>query len=297
MQNPKLPEGLITEPIVRCRYMDPGYSGHASDVWLVETTLRDVVVRASRWSSVPDIDFWWGCWRLFGLDPTSGDTMEYAARILSGSTDVLCPRVLERKVLAGRQFLVVEHMPGSALTSFFTAPRSLLYGLGRWLAQVHTQAFDTFGTLDGSTRKPLREFHDAAVEVMEDLVERYWLAEPDIAAALPKLATDMQALPIPTQSSPVLVDMDPTQFLVDSGQITAVVDTEAYVLAPPALDFIALEYVLDQRTASAVADGYTSVRPLPILTEVRAPYRYLYRLLSIQGDVRLMEWMNHPTLF
>jgi len=51
------------------------------------------------------------------------------------------------------------------------------------------------------------------------------------------------------------------------------------------------------RGAAAVARGYRRVLPLPDLSRVRAPYRFLYRLLEVQGSVPLDAWMSWPELF
>lgn len=297
MDTPAPPQELFREPIIQYQYMDPGYSGHASDVWVVQTPSRRVVVRSSRSRCIPDNEFWWGCWKLFGLDPTIASTMEWTSRALAGLGPIVCPGVLERRQAAGRDFLIVEWMPGTACQSFLTAPDGLMYGLGQWLAEVHGRTLPVFGTVDGETAKPLAAFHGAAVAVMDQLVQRYFMDEQDVVKALEAMQRAMKSLPVPTHSSLVMVDMDPTQFLMDAGRITAVVDTEAYVLAPPALELVALEYVLDQRTAAALAAGYASIRALPDLEAVREPYRYLCRLLDIQGEVPLAQWMGHPQFF
>ncbi|HZR43443.1 MAG TPA: hypothetical protein VFB12_25235 [Ktedonobacteraceae bacterium] len=94
-----------------------------------------------------------------------------------------------------------------------------------------------------------------------------------------------------------MIDMDPTQFLTDGGRLTALVDTEAYAVGPCELDFIALEYVLDQRGAAALTKGYNTIRPLPDLSRVRSVYRYFCRLIGIQKKTDLETWMAQPVLF
>ncbi|PEB39277.1 hypothetical protein [Bacillus pseudomycoides] len=44
-------------------------------------------------------------------------------------------------------------------------------------------------------------------------------------------------------------------------------------------------------------DHDETIMPLPNLEQCRAPYRYLYRLLSVQGTVDLEEWLQHPVFF
>lgn len=94
-----------------------------------------------------------------------------------------------------------------------------------------------------------------------------------------------------------MLDVDATQFLTADDRITALIDTEAYVVAPRALDFIGYEYELDERGAAAFAAGYRTLLPLPDLATVRPVYRYLYRLLGVQGAVPLDEWLAWPTRF
>lgn len=91
--------------------------------------------------------------------------------------------------------------------------------------------------------------------------------------------------------------MDPTQFLSDDQSITGLVDTEAYAIAPREFDFIGLEYVLTEKEAHAFKQGYETIMPIPRLEECRHPYRYLYRLLSVQGSVELDKWLRHPSYF
>lgn len=101
----------------------------------------------------------------------------------------------------------------------------------------------------------------------------------------------------PEYSSFVLVDIDPSQFLAVNGIITGLVDTEAYVIAPRELDFIALEYVLNRRSAKLISEGYEAILSIPDLKTVRTVYRYLYRLIEIQGDYDIDDWLSRPILF
>ena len=63
------------------------------------------------------------------------------------------------------------------------------------------------------------------------------------------------------------------------------------------LDLIGYEYELDRPRAAAFVRGYESVLPLPNLRAVRPLYRYLYRLLEVQGSVELNIWLGWPAHF
>jgi hypothetical protein len=132
---------------------------------------------------------------------------------------------------------------------------------------------------------------------MSQLVFRFYDDKKDFKELLHTTRTQLQHISHPESSTFVLVDIDPTQFLSDGNTITGLVDTEAYVVAPRELDFVGLEYVLDEPSAAAFKEGYQTVLELPQLEHVRIPYRFLYRLLSVQGNVELETWMNRKILF
>ncbi|GCE26460.1 hypothetical protein KDA_19440 [Dictyobacter alpinus] len=129
------------------------------------------------------------------------------------------------------------------------------------------------------------------------LVEQYHSYNTGIKELLPAISAEALRLPEPSESSLIMVDMDPTQFLVRNSSVAALVDTEAYALGSRAFDFIALEYILDQRKASALARGYSRILSVPDLTLVRPVYRYFYRLLEIQEKSEIAIWQAQPLLF
>ncbi|WP_256256482.1 hypothetical protein [Paenibacillus sp. BC26] len=74
-------------------------------------------------------------------------------------------------------------------------------------------------------------------------------------------------------------------------------DVEAYAVGPRELDFVGLEYVLDERAAIPFLEGYATVLAPPDLTDYRTVYRYFYRLLGVQGSVDLDLWLAQRALF
>ena len=168
---------------------------------------------------------------------------------------------------------------------------------GTALAQIHSLRFTECGNPSGSFRYPLAEFPTRLVETMRQLVEKEYRAERRIRGALEPMCHAAAHLPPPEAGALVLVDIGSGQFITDGQRLTAVVDTEAYVVGPRELDFIGLEYCLDPRSAAPFLAGYRSVLPLPTLSLVRPVYRYLYRLLGVRGQVDLDQSLDWPCLF
>lgn len=104
-------------------------------------------------------------------------------------------------------------------------------------------------------------------------------------------------MPVPEHFCPVIIDLDPSRFLIRDGMLSAVVDVEAYVVGPRELDFIGLEYLLEEESAAAFLQGYSTLLSPPHLKRYRRVYRYFYRLLGVQGSVDWDRWLAQRVLF
>ncbi|PEF72853.1 phosphotransferase [Bacillus pseudomycoides] len=289
-------QGLFTSPILSIDTLHPGYEDHASDVWLVKTKTDEVIVRSSKMKTEPNNDFWWGCKHLFGIDPRNVHMLETIHKQLQQYTTLPIPKILQKHTLE-REYVIVEKLNGQVLKSFIEQPNSILYNLGKGLAQIHQYKANYIGNPSGTFQIPLHKFQKHITNVSKQLVEMFHSNNSKINDLFVVFQSQLQALPVPQEATLVLIDMDPTQFLTDGVVITGLVDTEAYAVAPRELDFIGLEYVFTEKEAHAFRQGYETIMPLPNLEQCRAPYRYLYRLLSVQGNVGLEEWLQHPVFF
>ncbi len=288
---------LFTAPIVEQNYLDPGYSGHSSDVWHITTAQEEVVVRVVRQQGELDGPFWQGCAFLFGLDPRNIFDLEPINALLASVCPISVPQVLRKGITDNGPYVIVEYMPGFPLDNFSSLSEAALEELGLALARIHTRRFDYFGHATGRVCSPLATFQTRLVETMTMLVEQFYQDNVQIRDALPLFCEDALCLPPLEDGALIMVDMDPTQFLTDGERLSALVDTEAYAIGPRELDFIALEYVFAPREASALARGYNTILPVPDLSVVRSVYRYLYRLIGIQKRMPLETWMSWPVLF
>jgi hypothetical protein len=288
---------LFSEKIEHVELQDPGYSGHASDVWVVKTASEESVVRCSRLTNEPDHEFWWGCLHLFGIDPRHMVNFEKNSELLNTVPDIPAPKVLSKAELDGKEYLVVEKMRGKALESFTGQPEELLYQFGIWLAKVHRSRANFFGNIAKTSTEHKDRFHTRLAETIKIMAEREYPEDSKIRKVSGNILEELKSLPVPDWFCPIMPDMSSSQFLAEEGRISAIVDIEAYVVGPRILDFIALEYVLDKEASRPFLEGYCSMLDVPPLSGYRKVYRYFYLLLGIQGTVDLDEWMAQPELF
>ncbi len=292
---------LFPQPIRSAAYLDPGYSGHASDVWLVTTDSEEAVVRSHRGEGgsdgLPDGAFFWGCHRLCGIDPRRVFDLQPLHALLRACGGPPVPRVLRMAEVGGRQWVVLQRMPGAPITSLVGAPDTLLADLGGTLARVHRVTHDCCGAPAGGPTYPLAAFPARLADTLRAVAARFRPDDVAVRRWLAHLLPSWRAEEPPGAASLVMMDLDGGQFLAQGGRLTAVVDTEAYVLAPRELDFTALECLLDPRGAAVFAAAYAAVHPLPRLGPVRLPYRLLLFLLEVQGEDDCDRWMRHPVRF
>lgn len=288
---------FFEEPIKEIIELSPGYDDHASDVWLVKTNNQEVIVRTSRMIEEPSNDFWWGCKRIFGIDPRNVFELSNVHNKLSQITTIPIPKVLNKRKILSKEYLVVEKLSGVVVHSFVDQPPSVLQSLGEGLAKIHSYKENYIGSPSGNIKIKLEQFHQFLIIAMDELISKFYSEHEQIKEKYVEVINIISNLPSPEVATFILIDLDPTQFLSNGKEITGLVDTEAYVIGPREFDFIGLEYILDEKSARDFKIGYERIMEIPDLTKHRLPYRYLYRLLSVQGSVDINEWLNHKILF
>ncbi len=106
---------------------------------------------------------------------------------------------------------------------------------------------------------------------------------------------------------PLMPDLRWDQFLQHDGELIALVDLDAFVLAPRELDFVLLEYILTKEQYDCFTQSYstvfneisdsntnTSSNFIPDITKVRPAYRLLLFLMQVLGEQDIDAWMSAP---
>lgn len=93
---------------------------------------------------------------------------------------------------------------------------------------------------------------------------------------------------------PIMLDLRWDQMLHQHGQLSAIVDMDAFVVGPRELELVLLEYQLNQHQADIFAQEYQATADWPDLTEQRFCYRLLLFLMNSLGETDVEKWMNAP---
>lgn len=198
-------------------------------------------------------------------------------------TPVPVPPVLAAGATDGVAYLVTAYVPGADLHERFTrldpkARRRVARAFGRHLAQLHEAfRFDGYGSIAVT---------DAGLAAESENWDE-WLAEYGLAAVdrLPSefdpireaLGELFAAGPPRETPQPRLFPWDfrPGNTVIADGQITAVLDWEAPMAAPPALSAAKAEYLVadwyvadPEPLRAAFLEGYETVRRYPAVSPI-----------------------------
>jgi phosphotransferase family enzyme len=96
---------------------------------------------------------------------------------------------------------------------------------------------------------------------------------------------------------PIMPDLRWDQFLQQNGNLSALVDLDAFVYGPRELELVLLEYLLDEQQANIFSEHYQKSHFIPDLTQVRKPYRLLLFMMNVLGEKDVDAWMEASTRF
>ena len=108
-----------------------------------------------------------------------------------------------------------------------------------------------------------------------------------------KQAADIE----PNSFVPVMLDLRWDQFLIEDAKLKALVDLDAFVLAPSELELVLLELLFNEEQSALFAEEYQHFHSLPDLSMVRTAYRALLFLMHVLGETNCEKWLAKPAHF
>ena len=207
-------------------------------------------------------------------------------RLLLGRTSVPVARILaydDSLELIGHDFLVMERLPGVALTEARgVGERGVFRQVGRHLAETHALTAPSYGYV--GEHRPMEPqsrwvdaFHVMWNRMVDDVVAVGHYG-PDEATLMRSLLDAQVALfdrPVPA----CLLHMDVwhQNILVDgSGRVTGIVDWDRALWGDPEIEFAVLDYC--GVSVPAFWEGYGRERDLSPEARVRQVFYHLYEL-------------------
>lgn len=167
-----------------------------------------------------------------------------------------------------------------------TLTMAMLDDFARHTARLHQQVKAHWGPLT-LVDKPAKSWPEQLIKTFLRFSSQLKIGEP----WLYKVMSDIEQI-TPSRFCPVMLDNRWDQYLHSDGRLTTLVDIDAFVVAPPELELVLLEYQLSEAQAARFAQVYQQYQPMPELRTVRNSYRLLLFLMNALGETDLDKWMR-----
>ena len=265
------------------------FADSSHQLWFCQSAEGPLVLKVADKPVVRCSAFWQGINRLFALNfPASLADTPAVQQFVGRHSPLQIPEC----VFASNHFVLCRRLTGTTLQ-----PEQVNDDIVRQLAQhvacLHKQQSEDWGALckpkfskvQWSSRLRLTLSHLAAHSDMP--------VPPVILGNAMKQAADIQ----PDNLVPVMMDLRWDQFLAVDDKLMALVDLDAFVIAPRELELVLLELLLDQHQATIFAETYQLAHAWPDLAGVRTAYRLLLFLMHVFGETDCQNWLAKPAHF
>jgi len=268
------------------------FSDSSHQLWFCDTVDGPMVLKLCDHANIEQSTFWRGMNSLFAINfPASLATIAEVYHRISMISSLAIPSLITSMEA---QFVLARWLPGNDVESSAVTTLTIK-SLANHIGLMHQQQHSRWGSL----QQPEYTAEDWPLRLQSTL---QLLKQQQSHPHSIDQAVLQQALKQAEQLSentfvPIMPDLRWDQFLMQQGKLSALVDLDAIVYGPRTLEFVLLEYLLDQSQAEQFAAEYQNYQVIPDLTDVRLPYRLLLFLMNVLGETDLNSWLNHPERF
>lgn len=222
------------------------------------------------------------------------EDFSHTYNLIDKACSLKIPELLKAEILGSdKAYILTSELNGNVAGS--NIKNEMVHQLASHLAELHSSPMNNWGGLNN----PEFKASDWSYRLKATLVKsaKKWGGVLLNSDEYLKKALDACALIKETEFVPMMPDLRWDQFLQEDGEITALVDLDAFVFAPRELDFVILEYILTPDQVRIFSNSYSKHHAIPDITEIRPAYRLLIFYMQILGETNLDEWMNKEALF
>lgn len=264
----------------------PGkFEDSTHQLFYCQTAAGEMVLKVCTPDTIAQSRFWRGANHLFAADfPNSLGDMHLTHDFLQDKGLLTVPEL----VAAGaRRFVLSRFIAGTDLVAAHIDDAWVI-ALARHLAALHHYRHHHWGSLHApqfsAAAWPVR-VHDTLTMLLAQ--EDTWQTEPIVSAVLSQVHAIEE-----TEFVPMMLDLRWDQFRQTTQHGLALIDLDAFVIGPRALDLLLLEYVLTPAQLAVFKQHYLPIHPWPVLTTQKPCYQLLLFLMHVLGEQDLLAWMQ-----
>jgi len=280
----------VFQSVERFEEIPCAFSDSTNQLWYaIENEHKVGVLKLCFKAGVDDSVFWIGMKGVFGLDyPSQMGKYSKVYALIASLSSVAVPKLVACESAS-------EEYAGFIYSSMLSAQTAHDEVNEVWVQQLSTH-------LGGLHQFQQKQF--GALFEPEYSAEQWW---PNIQNSIQALAelkgmdvnvqSLVDGLSIPQNFVPIMPDLRWDQFMGDSTKLTGLVDLDAFVFGAVELEFVILEYLLDEQQAEVFKKAYQQFGGVPALNACREVYRVLLYFMNILGEESFDAWMQAPTRF
>lgn len=274
---------LIAQP----KAMPNRFEDSTHQLFYCQTIDGPMMLKVCNGATIEKSHFWLGANHLFAADfPNSLGNIRSTHHFLQKNGALAVPDFVSA---SAKRFVLTHFLAGKDLETERVVDQWVIK-LAEHIAKLHQCTYTHWGKLH-APQFSAPEWGDRLYETLVFLIKQQHrrIAEPLVKEVLAHAKSIQE-----TDFVPVMLDLRWDQFrLSDSGNPhLALIDLDAFVIAPRALDLILLEYVLTPTQLVLFKQHYTQTHRWPDHNAKSPCYQLLLFLMNVLGESDLEKWMR-----
>jgi Ser/Thr protein kinase RdoA (MazF antagonist) len=250
-----------------------------------QTADGGMVLKVCNQATIQRSSFWSGANHLFAADfPNSLGDIHLTHHFLQNNGTLSVPECVSARA---HRFVLTRFLAGTDVETQHISDQWVIQLAGH-IAKLHQCTYASWGKLhtpEFSAQEWASRLHDTLLFMARQNatpIDDSLLAE--VLAGAGKCQE--------TEFVPMMLDLRWDQFRSSGSSELALIDLDAFVIAPRALDLVLLEYVLTPAQLALFKQHYVQTHTWPDHNENTPSYQLLLFLLNILGESDLKAWMQ-----
>jgi len=282
--------------LIQTRSLPAMYEDSTHQLWQCDTSQGSLILKICNSDNVDKSTFWQGMAYLFDVElPKQLGEFDKVYNKVNSLSPLKIPDYIASGSMRENQDLsafILTLMVSGTMVEASWVNDSMVKALAQHIGQMHQCQQPTWGALCNA-ELTASQWPERLQHALKLLAAKQHVISEDILVEALKLAANCTT----DYFVPIMPDLRWDQFLQQNSHLSALVDLDAFVFAPRELEFVLLEYLLDEQQAILFAEQYKKKHSLPTLSQVRKPYRLLLFMMNVLGEKDVDIWMRSPIRF
>ena len=261
-------------------------------LWHCDTIDGEMMLKVCDVDNVKQSSFWQGMALLFNADlPAQLGEFSAVYSVINEHSPLRIPEYIASSsnvISPQKQAFILNQFIAGSMIETHDIDDAMVIDLAQHMAQLHQHSTPIWGTLLAPKYRA-DQWSQRLQYTLKTLAENQAAPKVLLADALAQCATIEM-----THFVPIMLDLRWDQFLHQAGKLTTLVDLDAFVYAPKALELVLLDYILTVDQRSIFMAEYHTHHEAVDLSSVRTAYRLLLFLMNVLGERDLDVWMAQP---